>query len=158
MSSRRWATVKLEPIDIAPLDVATGLPDLRRDLHVFVDYVRGREVKRSHRGNALSKADAKRLARLMSAPDAVREVDERGSSRWVDFVDEVALELGFVHYDTKGEYAGHTSQEPSFPDNYIEFRALPYEQFLAEKAAGQESTILESLVNEGQGSASELYH
>ncbi len=25
--------------------------------------------------------------------------------------------------------------EPSFPDNYIEFRAKPYEQFLAMKAA-----------------------
>jgi len=39
---------------------------LRRDLHVFVDYVRAREVKRSHRGNALSKADA------MSA-DAIKQ-------------------------------------------------------------------------------------
>ena len=66
--------MNLELIDVAPLNVATELPDLRRDLHVFVDYVRAREVKRSHRENALSKADAKRLARLMSDPDAVREV------------------------------------------------------------------------------------
>ena len=65
----------LELIDVAALDVATELPDLRRDLHVFVDYVRARKVKRSHRGNMLSKADAKRLARLVSDPDAVREAD-----------------------------------------------------------------------------------
>ena len=149
--------MNLESIDVAALDVATELPDLRRDLHVFVDYVRAREVKRSHRGNALSKADAKRLAKLLSDPDAVREVDEEGSSAWIDFVDEVALQLGFVHYDTKGQYAGHTSQEPSFPDNYIEFRAKPYEQFLAAKAAKQETTLLELLVHEGQGSASEFY-
>ena len=146
-----------ESIDVAPLDVATALPDLRRDLHVFVDFVRAREVKRSHRGNALSKADAKRLARLLSDPDAVREVDEEGSSAWIDFVDEVALRLGFIHYDTQGQYAGYTSQEPSFPDNYIEFRAKPYEQFLAAKAAKQESTLLELLVHQGQGSASEFY-
>ena len=133
------------------------MPDLRRDLHVFVDFVRAREVKRSHRGNALSKADAKRLARLLSDPDAVREVDEEGSSAWIDFVDEVALRLGFIHYDTQGQYAGYTSQEPSFPDNYIEFRAKPYEQFLAAKAAKQESTLLELLVHQGQGSASEFY-
>ena len=38
--------MNLESIDVAPLDVATGPPDLRRDLHVFVDYVRAREVKR----------------------------------------------------------------------------------------------------------------
>ena len=50
--------MNLESIDVGPLDVATGLPDLQRDLHVFVDYVRAREVKRAHRGNVLSKADA----------------------------------------------------------------------------------------------------
>jgi hypothetical protein len=149
--------VNLEPIDIAPLDVATELPDLRRDLHLFVDYVRAREVKRSHRGNTLSKTDAKRLARLFSDPDAMREVDEEGSSAWIDFVDEVTRQLGFIHYDTKGQYAGYTSHQPSFPDNYIEFREKPYEQFLAAKAAKQETTLLELLVRGGQGSASEFY-
>ena len=149
--------MNLESIDVAPLDVVTALPDLRRDIHVFVDFVRAREIKRSHRGNALGKADAKRLARLVSDPDAVREVDEEGSSAWIDFVDNVALKLGFIHYDTEGEYAGYTSQERSFPDNFIEFRAKPYEQFLAAKAAKQESTLLESLVQQGQGSTSEFY-
>ena len=133
--------VNLESLDVAPLDVATQFPDLRRDLHVFVDYVGAREVKRSHRENALSKADAKRLARLMSDPEAVRQVDEEESSTWIDFVDEVALQLGFVHYDTEGEYAGESSREPSFPDNYIEFRPKPYEQFLKAKAAKQETTV-----------------
>jgi hypothetical protein len=149
--------MKVESIDVALLDVATQLPDLRRDLHVFVDYVRAREVKRSHRGNALSKADAKRLSKLLSDQDAVREVDEEGSSAWIDFVDDIALRLGFVHYDTKGQYAGYTSQAPSFPDNYIEYRAKPYEQFLAAKTADQESTLLKMLVDRGQGSASEFY-
>jgi hypothetical protein len=150
--------VNLELIDVASLDVVTELPDLRRDLHVFVDYVRTREVKRSHRGNALSKSDAKRLAKLLSDPDAVEEVDQDGSSSWIDFVDDMVLDLGFVHYDTKGEYAGYTSHEASFPDNYIEFKAKPYEQFLAAKAAKQESTLLDMLVHREQGSNSEFYH
>jgi hypothetical protein len=150
--------VNLESIDVSPLELVTELPDLRRDLHLFVDYVRTREVKRSHRGNALSKSDAKRLARLVSDPQAVQEVDEEGYSEWLDFVDDVALQLGFIHYDTKGEYAGYSSQERSFPDNYIKFRAKPYEQFLAAKAAKQESTLLESLLSQGQGCASEFYH
>lgn len=150
--------MNLESIDVATLEIATAIPDLRRDLHVFVEYVRAREVKRSHRGNALSKSDAKRLARLLSDPDAVREVDEEGFSAWLDFVDSIALQLGFVRYDTKGEYAGYTSHEPSFPDNYIEFREKPYEQFLAAKAAQQEKTLLDLLVHERQGSASEFYH
>ncbi len=149
--------MKIESIDVSRLDVVTDLPDLRRDLHVFVDYVRTREVKRSHRGNALSKADAKRLARLLSDPDAVREVDEEGYSAWIDFVDDTALKLGFVHYDTKGQYAGHSSPEPSFPDNYIKYREKPYEQFLRASAADQEATLLKMLIDQGQGSASEFY-
>ena len=150
-SSRRCRIVEIEPIDVARLEVPTRLPDLRRDLHVFVDYVRGREVKRSHRGNALSKADAKRLAKLMSDAEAAQDVDETGSSAWIDFVDDVALKLGFVHYDTKGEYAGYTSQEPSFPDNYIEFQEKPYTRFLAAKAAQQETTLLEAAAQGSSG-------
>jgi hypothetical protein len=149
--------MKVEPIDVSRLDVATESPDLRRDIHVFVDYVRTREVKRSHRENALNKADAKRLARLLSDHDTLRQVNEEGSSAWIDFVDDTVLKFGFVHYDTKGEYAGFSSQERSFPDNYIEYRAKPYEQFLALKAADQESRLLKTLVDQGQGSASEFY-
>jgi hypothetical protein len=149
--------VNLEPVDVAPLDVVTAMPDLRRDLHVLVDFVRSREVKRSHRGNSWNKADAKRLAKLLSDAQAAQEVDEGGYSRWIDFVDEVALGLGFIHYETEGEYAGYTSRKPSFPDNYIEFRAKPYEQFLASNAAKQESTLRNWLVRQGQDSASEFY-
>ncbi len=105
----------------------------------------------------MSKTDAKRLARLLSDPEAEREVDEDGASAWIEFVDDVALRLGFIHYDTKGQYAGYTSHEPSFPDNYIEFLAKPYDQFLAATAAKQESTLRELLVGQGQGGASEFY-
>jgi hypothetical protein len=149
--------MEIEPINVARLEVPARLPDLRRDLHVFADYVRGHEVKRSHRGNALGKADAKRLAKLMSDTEAAKEVDETGSSAWVTFVDDVALELGFVQYDTEGKYAGYSSQEPSFPDNYIEFQEKPYARFLAAKAAQQETTLLELLLKDHQGGASEFY-
>ena len=83
--------MNLESIDVASLDIVTALPDVRRDLHVFVDYVRAHEVKRSHRENTLSKADEKRLARLMSDPDAEQEVLEDGFSMWIGFVDRMAL-------------------------------------------------------------------
>ena len=53
----------LDPANIARLDIPTQLPDLRRDIHVFVDYVRERDVKRAHRDNALNKSDSKRLAK-----------------------------------------------------------------------------------------------
>ena len=149
--------MEIDPIDVARLEIPTRIPDLRRDIHVFVDYVRGREVKRSHRGNILGKADAKRLAKLMSDADALKEVDEEGSSAWVNFVDDVVLKLGFVRYDTEGEYAGYTSQEPSFPDNNIEFLEKPYARFLAAKTARQETTLLELLLKDCQGGVNEFY-
>lgn len=147
----------LDPINVAKLDVASELPDLRRDIHVFVDYVRSREVKRSHRDNTLGKADARRLAKLMSDPEAAEEVEEVGGARWINFVDDLALRLGFVRYDTTGEYAGYTSQSPSFPDNYIEFQEDPYQQFVAAKAAKQEAMLLELLLRCGQGGGSEFF-
>ena len=66
----------MNPSSVARLDVPSRWPDLRRDIHVFVAYVRDREVKRSHRGNNLGKADAARLAKLMSDPEAPNEVAE----------------------------------------------------------------------------------
>ena len=143
--------MELKTIDVAGLEIPTRLPDLRRDIHKFVEYVRSREIKRSHRGNNLGKADTKRLAKLVSDPDAAKEVDEEGSSAWVDYLDQLVLRLGFVRYDTKGEYAGYTSQEPSFPDNYIEFMETPYARFLAAKAAQQETTLLEAAAQGSPG-------
>ncbi len=70
------------------LDTETNRLDIRRDLHLFCGYVRDREVKRGHRDNALSKADARRLAKLLSDPEAENEIEEDGYSTWVDFVDQ----------------------------------------------------------------------
>ncbi len=147
----------LDTIDVAGLDIPTRLPDLRRDLHVFVDYVAHREVKRAHRDNSLSKADARRLAKLMSEPDATDDVEGYGWSNWLVFVDHLALELGFVRYDTTGEYAGYTSQSPSFPDNYIEVLAQPYEKYRALAPAKQETFLLEKLLKRTQGGGSEFF-
>lgn len=138
------------------LDVDTTRPDIRRDLHVFVSYVQDREVKRGHRDNSLSKADARRLAKLSSDPAAESEIQEDGYSTWVDFVDRFARRLGLVHYDTEGIYAGYTSSSPSFPDNYIQFDAKAYDKLTSMKLAGQESYLLESLLKNNQG-GSEFY-
>jgi hypothetical protein len=148
---------ELTPTDVAGLDVLPNPCDPRRDLHVFVRYVQEREVKRSHRSNALGKADALRLAKLMSDPEAVAGVQETGGSRWVDFVDWLALKLGFVSYDTKGTYVGYSSSEPSFPDNYVQFNAAKYQQFVQSSLAAQERALIEALIGEREGGQSEFY-
>ena len=97
----------LSPLDTAKLEVRENPCDLRRDLHVFYRYVRERGVKRSHRQNALSKADAGRLAKLISDPKAVEEVKAKGSCDWLDYVDTLCLNMDLVSYDTEGSYQGY---------------------------------------------------
>jgi len=139
------------------LETVTTRPDVRRDLHVFAAYVRDRAVKRAHRDNSLSKADSRRLAKLLSDPDAEAEVEKEGYSTWVDFVDSFAHRLGLVRYDTEGEYAGYTSYAPSFPDNYIEFDAKAYDKLTSMTLARQEERLFGSLLKGSQGGGSEFF-
>ena len=140
--------IALAHADVSQLDALHSPCNLRRDLHAFVNYVRDRSVKRAVRGNTLPKADAARLAKLMSAPAAPEEVQREGSARWIDFVDHIALRLDLVSYDTKGVYAGYTSQEASFPDNYVVVNASKYEQFIGQTLAAQERKLLDLLTED----------
>jgi hypothetical protein len=145
------------PIDISNLEVFRNPCDPRRDLPLFVDYVQEREVKRLYRTNDLSKADALRLAKMMSDPEAEAEVREHGGAGWVDFVDWLALKLGFVSYDTQGSYAGYSSAEPTFPDNYILFNPGKYQKFAGASLADQERFLLNTLLSERDGCRSEFF-
>ena len=60
--------MNLKQIDVNGLKVFINHCDARKDLHVFMDYVGNRSVKRSNRENNLSKMDARRLSRLISDP------------------------------------------------------------------------------------------
>ncbi|MFC2037657.1 hypothetical protein ACFLYD_06800 [Chloroflexota bacterium] len=148
---------ELTTIDVGGLDVLENPCDLRQDLHVFANYVQEREVKRLHRSNRLSKSDSLRLAKLTSDPEAVDGVRETGGSSWVDFVDELALQLGLVSYDIKGVYAGYTSSEPSFPDNHILFNAAKYKEFVESTLGEQEGQLFHALLAEREGCKSEFF-
>ena len=122
--------------------------DVREDLHTFVCYVAEHEIKRSHRSNSLPKAVAARLGKKMTGGEAAAEVEERDSSRWIDYVDHVSRLLGFVSYDLKGSFAGDWSLERSFPDNYIEFKDTRYQSFLRFSLQKQEEQMLSFLLAE----------
>ena len=139
--------IELTPVDVTELDARENPGDLRRDLHIFVRYVREREVKRSHRQNTLGKADAGRLAKLMSDPLGPDQVKQQGESAWLDYVDKLCLRMGLVTYDTEGEYQGYTSSEPSYPDNYIQYRPDAYTAFLDLSLQDQVQRILDTLVD-----------
>ena len=131
--------------------------DLRRDLHIYVKYIRERDVKRRHRTNDISKADSKRLAKLMGDFLTQEEVKKSTYSPWLDFIDWLALKLGFVYYSTEGTYMGYTSTEPSFPDNYIKFNQGKYKQFLELSLLKKEEHILKTLIDAYKYSNNEFF-
>ncbi len=128
------------------LDTVVNDRDMRRDIHLFIDYIRSRDVKRTHRTNEFYKADLKRLAKLLGDPETVEDVRSEGRSRWIEFIDQFSRFLGFVRYDTKGVYIGYTSTTLSYPDNYIDFEKENYERFLSKSLGEQEQYLLDTFV------------
>jgi hypothetical protein len=141
---------ELEAIPVTGLEVVSNQRDLRRDLHLFIRYVRDREIKRTHRENQLPKTDALRLAALAGDAAARKDIEESGSSAWIDHLDRLARLLGFIGYDTKGQYLGMQSTSPSFPDNFITFHEEAYQKHLRKPPQGQEEALLAALL-EGEG-------
>lgn len=135
-------------IDVDGLEVFVNRCDLRRDLHIFCDYVERKDIKRSHRTNYFPKTDALKLAKLMSDPDAINDIRESGYSQWLDYIDKLALKLGFVKYDLEGRYMGYSSVETSYPDNYIKFLPETYNDFLKLTIDKQEQRVLSALVDD----------
>ncbi|MBC2697313.1 MAG: hypothetical protein HF974_03040 [ANME-2 cluster archaeon] len=140
------------------LSVFSNQYDLRHDLHVYVEYIQDRDVKRLHRSNELNRADSKRLAKLMSDSYAIEEVEKNGYSEWINYVDILAHVFKFVNYDTEGIYVGYTSSEPSFPDNYIDINAEEYEEFIDLPLLEQEQKLLDPLVNHYRDDKNEFYN
>jgi len=120
--------------------------DIRRDIHIYVSYINERDVKRRHRTNDLGKADAKRLSKKIGSL-TYEEIKTNNESSWLNFIDWIVLQLGFVSYDAKGTYMGYTSTEPSYPDNYITVNKKVYDDFLQLSLYGQEQQLLKTLLN-----------
>lgn len=150
----------MKPGDMQELETFSNDRDVRRDLHGYAQYIRSREVKRLHRTNDLGKADYKRLAKLLGGElePFSNERWNRWNPLWIDYIDDLARQIGFVQYDTAGVYAGYSSNEPSFPNNYIEFKAGSYKQFLALSPAQQEGQLLDTLLKGYGGKSNEFYY
>jgi hypothetical protein len=151
--------MKLEPVEITGLTTSINACncELRRDIHVFINYVMEYEVKRTYRNNTLPKADFMKLAKLVSDPEAVNDVKSSGSSGWIEYIDKLALNMGFVNYDTEGQYMGYTSSEPSFPDNYIKVNTDKYLHFLEATPDKQESFILKVMLDDYKDCKNEFF-
>ncbi len=121
-----------------------GVVDARRDLHLFLRYVRERGLRRTHRENRIPKADARRLAKIVSYAGERVEVRETGEGPWSEHISRLAREMKLVSFDTEGSYAGYSSTEPSYPDNYVEIDEAAVGRYLALSPAAKETAILDA--------------
>ncbi len=141
-------SINLEIIDPGGYEIVANTLDLRKDLHTFTAYIRDRVVKRTFRENIIPKDHARRIAKLLSHPEGVNEVNARGESKWLNFIDNLAFNMGFTTYDTKGEYERRGSSEPSFRDNYMDFVPEVYDRFMMKSLQKQEETVFHLMVND----------
>jgi hypothetical protein len=139
--------MNLETTPLTDLAPYANPHDILHDLHVYLQYMAVREVKRMTRTNEIPRADINRLIKLMSGTEELAAiVKEHGSSGWLNFIDLLALQLNLASYDAQGEYRGYSSQSPSFVDNYITVTEKTYQEFLALTPAQQMHRIWETLI------------
>ncbi len=119
--------------------------NIRKDLLNFIDYVEEREVKRSHRENQIMKGDLKRLAKRLTIPGCLLDTETEDGD-WSHFICNIARTLNLVDYDVKGSYAGYSSSEPSFPDNYIEVNTKSVEDYLLLSSLEKEKRIMANMI------------
>ncbi len=153
--------MQLQEINVDSLKTVANTFNLRKDLHTFVEYVSQRDVKRSYRENMLNKTDFLRLAKLLSAPQEENFLDSNNAhlepSAWVNIIDTYCYIFGFTKFNTKGKYAGYSSVEPSFSENYIYVSKL-YSKFLELTAVEQELFLLDTLVKPEDSCRNEFFY
>ncbi|MFT4973653.1 MAG: hypothetical protein ACI9JY_002863 [Saprospiraceae bacterium] len=135
-------------IDVSQFEIATPEYDIRKDLFRFMQYCQEYTIKRSVYGNMLSKSDYKRICKLMGHPELMEDYNKDMGLEWVDFVDDQALGLRWINYDTEGEYSGYTSSQASFRDNYIEVNSDKFQQFLSLSSLEQEQFLYRYFVGQ----------
>lgn len=115
----------------------------------FIDYVLKRDVKRSHRENRIPKSDLKRLVKVLQPPQILRET-EPTEGYWAEWISDLARKLGLISYDTEGIYAGYSSVDTSFPDNYIGVNIPKVERYMRSSSSERERAILNVLISENK--------
>ncbi|MBI5488148.1 MAG: hypothetical protein HY905_12515 [Deltaproteobacteria bacterium] len=141
---------------VAPLPLRLcGTLNLRRDIYLFVDFVRREGLRRTHRGNQIPKGPAAKLAGILSWPEEAAAVKDDGYGHWSNKVSWIARTLGLVNFKIKGVYAGYSSQSESFPENDLEVVEKNFVAWLARDPMHKERAILEALV---RTTGSEFFH
>ena len=138
--------MQLKILDPKSLRIFSNDRDVLRDLFTYLDYVGERSIKRMTRNNEIPRADMQRLAKLLNVAPPEKNDWMYARQNWIDFIDNLALRLHLVSYDTKGKYRGYTSSAPSFIENYIIVEDANLQKFIELTPGGQEKRILDTLI------------
>jgi len=138
-------TLALEPVDVKALEIVSNERDVLRDLFTYLNYVGERSIKRMTRTNQIPHADLVRMAKLLGIDPPEKNGWMYAQPYWIDFIDELALNLHAVSYDLQGEFRSVSSMEPSFIENYIDINKTGLKKFLELSPAKQEQRILDCL-------------
>ncbi|MCG2788110.1 MAG: hypothetical protein L6461_23735 [Anaerolineae bacterium] len=139
--------MQLQTLNPQSLNIFSNDRDILRDLFTYLDYVGEREVKRMTRTNDIPHTDLKRLAKLLDIEPPEKDDWMYTAPHWMNFIDNLALRLQLVSYDTKGEYRGYSSSEPSFIENYIVVNTSNLNKFSELSPARQEKHLVETLIH-----------
>jgi hypothetical protein len=121
-----------------------GPVDVRRDIHVFLGYLRERGIRRTVRGNLVPRADAARLAKLLSHAGEGAFVKERGAGLWCEHLSMLLRAMGLVFFDVEGSYRGYSSTARSFVDNDMGLREPAIGGYLDGTPRMKERSILDA--------------
>lgn len=136
-------SIKTIPSDIimGQYQVEINPTHLRRDIYRFMNYLFEYGLQRSHRGNAIPKGPAKRLAKILSFEKEMSYVEKSDQGYWSDFISKLARDMGLVDFDIKGKYIGYSSSSPSYPDNFILPKKEAWQKYLASRSLDKEWAI-----------------
>ena len=113
---------------------------------------------RTYRDNYLPKKDVKRMAKTCVAPEDAAEIKATGDSAWIDLLDELALGLKLISYETKGQYMGYHSYTESYPDNFIGVNREAIDAFRWHLLKNQETLILNQLISHKKDKQNEFLY
>ncbi|KPA17033.1 hypothetical protein MHK_002753 [Candidatus Magnetomorum sp. HK-1] len=148
--------MKLKEISINTNELSKHSINLLYDLHLYIDYVEDRGIKRTYRENLLPKTDSNRLKKWLKS-NCSSDHKYFSQDGWLNYVEKIAYNMGFVSYETEGIYVGYTSYVTSFPDNYMEVNKENYEKFLNKTPLQQEQSLLSELLKKSDSCESEFF-
>lgn len=122
--------------------------NFRRDILLFMNFLKNNEIKRTYRDNSFPKNIASKLFRILSYGNYKKKgiPSTNNTSFYPDLISYLLKKMKLISFDTEGVYASYTSFSQSFPDNEIEIIEKNWEKYLNLSSYEKDKKILDELL------------